>query len=97
MSRNSLGGGVWISNYANVVLSGVQILDNKPLVPVAVLPWELTVRYRSRREPWFMAIKPGFHGGGILWKLANVEMTGGEISDNQAQVEHLRLGRRTLS
>ncbi len=44
-----------------------------------------------------MAIKPGIMAAVFMVVYANVEMTGGEISDNQATGGSLRLGRRTFS
>ena len=79
------GGGVWISNYADVVLSGVQILNNKTIGTGGGIATGAYCKVQIQEGTLINGNKANFYGGGIYGNGANVVMTGGEISDNQAQ------------
>ena len=83
-SGSHLGGGMWISNYANVVLAGVQILDNETVGTGGGIAMGNYCQVQIREGTLVHGNKSWYHGGGIYGVYANVEMTGGEISDNQA-------------
>ena len=79
-----LGGGMWISNYANVVLAGVQILDNETVGSGGGIAMGNYCQVQIQEGTLVQGTKSWSRGGGISGVYANVEMTGGEISDNQA-------------
>ena len=83
-SETHLGGGMWISNYANVVLSGVQILDNETVGAGGGIAMGNYCQVQIREGTLVHGNKSWYHGGGIYGIYTNVEMTGGEISDNRA-------------
>ena len=78
------GGGVWISNYANVVLSGVQILNNESIGCGGGVAMGAYCKVQIHEGTLISGNKARYNGGGIYGNGASVEMTGGEISDNKA-------------
>ena len=75
---------MWISNYANVVLAGVQILDNETVGTGGGIAMGNYCQVQIQEGTLVHGNKSWYRGGGISGVYANVEMTGGEISDNQA-------------
>ena len=66
-------------------LSGVQILNNKTIGTGGGVAMGAYCKVQIQEGTLINGNKASFYGGGIFGKGANVAMTGGEISDNQAQ------------
>ena len=78
------GGGVWIGSYASGMISNVQILDNETIGTGGGLAIGGYSKLKIQEGTLVKGNKALFNAGGILASGANVEMTGGEICENQA-------------
>ena len=64
-SDTHLGGGMWISNYANVVLAGVQILDNETVGSGGGIAMGNYCQVQIREGTLVQGNKSWYRGGGI--------------------------------